>query len=70
MVVSSEGKTACCECDTDGWGGYERVLGAEVDHYIGKTLTQRAHEWNPAAIDRTLASTAEQVWQTVATDGG
>ena len=37
-VVSTEGKTACCEWDTDGWGGYERVLGAAVDHYIGKTL--------------------------------
>jgi insertion element IS1 protein InsB len=46
LVVSSEGKTACCEWDTDGWGGYERVLSAAVDHYIGKTLTQRNERTN------------------------
>ena len=44
--VVSEGKTACCEWDTDEWGGYERVLGAEVDHHIGKTLTQRNERTN------------------------
>lgn len=46
LVVSSEGKTACLEWDTDGWGGYERVLGAAVDHSIGKPLTQRNERTN------------------------
>jgi len=32
--------------------------------------TQRAYQWNLATTDRTMASTAEQVWQTVTTDGG
>ncbi len=39
-MVSTEGKTACREWDTDGWGGYERVFTPEIDRYIGKTLTQ------------------------------
>ncbi len=26
LVASTEGKTNCKEWDTDGWGGYERVL--------------------------------------------
>jgi len=46
LVVSTEGKTTYCEWNTDGWGGYDRVLGAEVDHYIGKTLTQRNERTN------------------------
>ena len=46
LVVSTEGKTICCEWNTDGWGGYERVLGAEINHYIGKTLTQRNERTN------------------------
>lgn len=41
LVVSTEGKTDCKEWGTDGWLGYERVLPSEVDHYIGKVLTQR-----------------------------
>lgn len=40
LVLSTEGKTACREWDTDGWGGYERVFTPEVDHSIGKALTQ------------------------------
>lgn len=39
-MISTEGKTTCGEWDTDGWGGYERVLTPEVDHSIGKALTQ------------------------------
>ena len=46
LVLSTEGKTAFCEWDTHGWGGYERVLGAEFDHYVGKTLTQRNERTN------------------------
>ncbi len=46
LVVSTEAKTACCEWDTDGWGGYERVLDVKVDHYISKTLTQRNERTN------------------------
>lgn len=42
LVSSTEGKTDCKEWHTDGWGGYERVLSDEVDHYISKALTQRS----------------------------
>ena len=34
LVVGTEGKTDCLEWNTDGWGGYERILSDEVDHYI------------------------------------
>jgi hypothetical protein len=40
-VVSSEGKTDCKQWNSDGWGGYERVLPPEILHYIGKDKTQR-----------------------------
>ncbi len=46
LVVSSEAKTACLEWDTDGWGGYERVLTSDVDHSVGKVLTQRIERTN------------------------
>lgn len=46
LVVSTLGKTAAQEWDTDGWGGYERVLPVEVDHYIDKALTQRSERTN------------------------
>ena len=46
LVVSTLGKTAAQEWDTDGWGGYERVLPGEVDHYISKALTQRSERTN------------------------
>ena len=33
LATSTEGKTSCKEWDTDGWGGYERVLrNDEVEH--------------------------------------
>jgi len=35
LVTSTEGKTDCQFWDTDGWGGYERVLPPEVKHHIG-----------------------------------
>jgi IS1 family transposase len=47
LATSTEGKTSCKEWDTDGWGGYERVLrNDEVEHYIGKVLTQRLERTN------------------------
>ena len=41
LVTSTQGKTDCSEWHTDGWSGYERVFGDEVEHYISKALTQR-----------------------------
>ena len=48
LVVNPEGKTDCQQWYTDGWGGYERVLGGEVSHLIGKEQTRavRAHQWD------------------------
>jgi IS1 family transposase len=46
LVTSTEGKTDCKEWQTDGWGGYERVFGDEVEHYISKALTQRLERTN------------------------
>lgn len=46
LATSTEGKTNCKEWHTDGWGGYERVLPDEVDHYISKVLTQRLERTN------------------------
>ncbi len=46
LATSTEGKTNCKEWDTDGWGGYERVLPNKVDHYISKLLTQRLERTN------------------------
>ncbi len=46
LFTSTEGKTECKEWDTDGWGGYERVLPNEVEHYISKALTQRLERTN------------------------
>jgi len=65
LVTSTEGKTDCKEWGTDGWEGYKRVLPDEVDHYIGKALTQReeANQRHCASTDRTLASTTKQIRQ-------
>jgi IS1 family transposase len=46
LLVSSEGKTACKDWHTDGWSGYERVLPEDVEHHIGKVLTQRLERTN------------------------
>lgn len=46
LARSTEDKTDCQEWHTDGWGGYERVLSDEVDHYISKALTQRLERTN------------------------
>ena len=41
LVVSTQGKTDCTDWNTEGWGGYERVLPPEIAHCIGKENTQR-----------------------------
>ena len=46
LVTSTEGKTDCQSWDTDGWGGYERVLPPEAQHYIGKDRTQQLERTN------------------------
>ncbi len=47
LVASTQGKTNCTEWHTDGWKGYERVLGNyEVEHYISKALTQKLERTN------------------------
>lgn len=46
LVTSTEGKTDGQQWDTDGWGGYERVLPPETQHYIGKDRTQRLERTN------------------------
>jgi len=46
LVNSTEGKTDCLNWKTDGWGGYERVLAAEINHQIGKENTQRLERTN------------------------
>jgi len=46
LVVSTEGKTDCKLWDTDGWGGYERVLLPDVQHHISKARSQRLDRTN------------------------
>lgn len=46
LVTSTEGKTDCKDWNSDDWGGYERVLPWEIDHYIGKDRTQRLERTN------------------------
>lgn len=46
LVVSTEGKTACKQWNSDDWGGYARVLPPEVLHDIGKDQTQRLERTN------------------------
>lgn len=46
LVTSTEGKTSCKDWSTDDWGGYERVLASEYDHYVGKDQTQRLERTN------------------------
>lgn len=45
-VINTKGKTHCKQFNTDDWGGYERVLLPEVEHYIGKDKTQRLERTN------------------------
>jgi len=46
LVVSSEGKTACKQWNSDDWGGYQRILPPEILHYVGKDKTQRLERTN------------------------
>lgn len=46
LIVSTEGKTHCKQWNSDNWGGYERLLPAEILHYIGKDKTQRLERTN------------------------
>ncbi len=46
LVFSTEGKTDCQYWNTDAWGGYERVLPEEINHYVGKDQTQRLERTN------------------------
>ncbi|CAA9560082.1 hypothetical protein AVDCRST_MAG81-565 [uncultured Synechococcales cyanobacterium] len=46
LVVTTEGKTACNRWNSDGWGGYERVLPSEIVHTISKAKTQRLERTN------------------------
>ena len=46
LVVSSEGKTACKRFNSEDWGGYQRVLPLEIEHYLGKDKTQRLERTN------------------------
>ena len=41
LVVNTEGKTNCVEWRTDGWGGYDRVLGSEVK--LRRTKVTHSH---------------------------
>lgn len=46
LLVNTEGKTTCQQWNTDDWGGYERILTAEIEHHIGKEETQRIERTN------------------------
>ena len=63
LVISTEGKTNCKRFNSDDWGGYERVLPPEVQHYIGKDKTQRLERTNGIVRQQTglRASTTKQV---------
>ena len=73
LVVNKEGKTDCQQWCTDGWESYQRVLGNEVSHIIGKEQTQHLERTNGIVRQQTgrWASSSElnvKVWrQTEAT---
>lgn len=46
LVMNTEGKTDCKRFNSDDWGGYERVLPPEIQHYVGKDKTQRLERTN------------------------
>jgi hypothetical protein len=45
-VHTIEGKTDTKNWNTDGWGGYQRVLPFEINHHVGKEGTQRLERTN------------------------
>jgi insertion element IS1 protein InsB len=34
LLVSNQGKTDCLVWKTDEWGGYDRILPEEVEHWL------------------------------------
>jgi insertion element IS1 protein InsB len=46
LLVSNQGKTDCTVWKTDEWGGYNRILPEEVEHWLGKAGTQRIERTN------------------------
>ena len=46
LMSSTEGKTNCKNCNSDDWGGYERIVASEISHYIGQDRTQRLERTN------------------------
>lgn len=53
LVMNTEGKTNCKQFNTDDWGGYERVLPPEIEHYVGKDKTQRLERTNGTVRQQT-----------------
>jgi insertion element IS1 protein InsB len=46
LICNTEGKTASTIWFTDGWKAYERKLSDEVEHWVGKSGTQRLERTN------------------------
>jgi insertion element IS1 protein InsB len=46
LICNTEGKTAATIWFTDGWKAYERKLSDEVEHWVGKSGTQRLERTN------------------------
>jgi len=53
LVMNTEGKTDCKQFNSDNWGGYERVLPPEIQHYVGKDKTQRLERTNSIVRQQT-----------------
>ncbi|MBD3884046.1 hypothetical protein IFO70_20060 [Phormidium tenue FACHB-886] len=49
LVVNSEGKIDCKQFNTDGWGGCERVLPPEIEHYMAK-IKRSVRLWRNEAL--------------------
>ena len=54
LVVNTEGKTDCQQWYTDAWGGYERVLGKEINQIMGKDQTQQLERTNGIVVSTNL----------------
>lgn len=50
---NTEGKTECKQFNSDDWGGYERGLAPEIQHYIGKGRIQRLERTNSIVRQQT-----------------
>ena len=60
LIINTEGKTNFKQLNTDDWGGYERVLPPEIEHYIGKDKTQRTPLAGRSPIERTNGIVRQQ----------